>query len=127
MFDLEEKNPLDLVVKNKRLVKHLRENKIDGFEINKILFDWQGLKHKYPLRTEKEQATAKEINYAKRNITPLINNRAITKKEKKFLCIIKDRLISEQELFGKKQNKQQTIILKYGKGDAKTFKQMIGR
>ena len=81
-FDLEEKDTLDLIIKNKLFVRHLRENGIDGFEVNKILRDSHGLKSEIPISISKQEAAAqRQINYAMRWTKNLISNQIIEDEE----------------------------------------------
>ena len=128
-FDLEEKDTLDLIIKNKLFVRHLRENGIDGFEVNKILRDSHGLKSEIPISISKQEAAAqRQINYAMRWTKNLISNQIIEDEEIKFLVKIYNRLYQAQRIW-EKGGKGGTVIkwkLGEGEGKAKSFKQMIG-
>jgi hypothetical protein len=127
-FDLEEKDPLDLIVNNKRFVKHLRQKGIDGFKINKILHDLQGYKFQMPLLvTKREAAKNKKINYAMRRVKALISTEATTDGEKKYLCKMYNRLWDEYIHLEKDKSGKPVIKLKQGKGNAKTHRQATGR
>jgi hypothetical protein len=130
-FDLEkyDKDPLDLIVKHKDIVKHLRENGIDGQEIKKMLCNSHGLKSEIPVRITKQEAAARrQIDYAMRHLKALVSSLAITDKEKHFLVAIYNRLYQAQAIWEK--GKSGNPVIKWevgdGDGDAKTLKQMIG-
>ncbi len=103
-FDLEkyDKDPLDLIERNKDIVRHLRRNGIDGFEIKKILDNFQGLKMEVPILVTRHHAAKKlKIDDARRAVTRLINNPEITDKEREYLCEMHNRLYQEQMLWEK--------------------------
>jgi len=122
-FSVKEKDPLDSIIKNNEIVKHLRENGIDGFEINKILHDLQGLKFKMPVSI---QVSKQQVNYAIRYTKCLINNPAIKQEEQKSLCAMYSRLYRLQQIIGKKQNEKAVYAFAQGDGNAKTRTQAIG-
>lgn len=133
IVDLErhDKDPLDLIVRHKDIVRHLRGNGIDGFEIKKILDNSYGLKKLDLYITDaatkqlfKEQH---QIDYAMRHVKALVNNEAITDDERKCLFKIWDRL--GKEYFPLEMGKSGWPMYKIQrrKGDAKTDKQVTGR
>jgi len=129
IFDLEEKDPLDLIVKNKNFVKYLRGNGIDGFEINKIMRNSHGLKSEIPLPLTKQAAAGiRQVDYAMRYLKILIKNPQITDDEADFFNKTYNRLFRAQR--GIEKNKLGKPVLKWqfgeGEGNAKTFKQMQG-
>jgi hypothetical protein len=124
-FDLEkyDKDPLVLIVRNKEIVRHLQGNGIDGLEINKMLNDWHGLKSKVPIfLTKRDKQKQRQIDYAIRYTKALINNEAITDKERKHFLKILERLSME--------HLPSAVTLKFHPSEtenAKTRKQVIGR
>ena len=133
--DYRCKDPLDLIIKNKEFVDHLRENGMNGDEVRNILDDWQGLMQEIPIRaTSQDKAKDRLIDYAIRHTKALVNNEAITEEERKSLFKIWDRLCEERTPPLEKDKSGRPVVrLMYhpeecnsGYAPAKTHKQMIG-
>jgi len=123
-----KKDPLDLIVKNKDFVRHLRKNGIDGLEINKILGNLQGLKQEWPIGiTEKDKENRRKIDYAMRHVKALATSDAITDEELEYLCKIMTRLYREYIPWEKNKKGHPVITFKLGQGDVKTPKQVWGK
>ena len=99
-FDLEKyyKDPLDLIVRNTGIVRHLRVNGIDGMEIRNVLRNFHGLKMEIPISNvgmDEHKKKQRQIDYARRHTLALINNSAITDEERECLFKIDRRLTNE--------------------------------
>ncbi|HRR42001.1 MAG TPA: hypothetical protein P5244_12265 [Syntrophales bacterium] len=131
-LELPDKDPLDLIERNKDIVRHLRGNGIDGFEIKNILDNSYGLRNldlyitdAVTSRILKEQH---QIDYAMRHLKSLVNNDAITDDEKKCLLKIWERLRNEYFPPIETVKKGWPVLkIERRKGDAKSEKQMVGR
>jgi len=93
----EKTDPLDFVKghKDEEIIKHLRENGIDGFKIQDILLDGFGSSgfHNYSVSyTREERERDKKIEYAMRNINTLCKNSLLTNGEVAALRKIELRL-----------------------------------
>ena len=132
MFDFDEEpdrnNPLDLIVKNKDLVRHLRTNGIDGMEITRIFSNRQGLKKEFSVfQTEGAKIKQRKVIYAMRHVSALINNDVIMGRDHENLCEIYEGLKRQYQPWEKDAKGQLVISYRMGEGEAKTHKQMIGR
>ncbi|MHB8091850.1 MAG: hypothetical protein ACYDH8_09695 [Syntrophales bacterium] len=122
------KDPLDLIVRHKDIVKHLRGNGIDGMEIRNIFLNRHGLRMIVPVFfSEAAMKKHRNTSYAMRNVSALLSSDLVSNKEKDFLSNIMTRLsgnYSELE-----SDKKGETFLKFHReqGGAKTHKQMIGR
>jgi hypothetical protein len=134
-FDLEkyDKDPLDLIERNTDIVRHLRGNGIDGFEIKKILNNFQGLKTEFPISvTKSDKAKNLKIDDARRAVTRLTNNPAITDKEREYLCEMYNRLYQEQVTWEKGKSGGPVYKMPLGdcakvKNASISYKQTLGR
>jgi len=129
-FFIGEENPLKYVTKNKDIVKHLQRNKIDGFEINKILFHSHGLKIELPIKLPKHaMETRRQLNYVVRWYRSLINSPVIIDDDKEILIRMYNDYLELQNVLWKK-GKTGNPVVKIGigeeKGHAKSTKQMLG-
>jgi len=120
---------LDLIVKNRNFVRHLKKNGIDNIEICHILGDLQGLKMEMLIKTltEKDKADQRKIDYAMRYLKALVSNEAITDEESDYLCKIQNRLLVEYLPWEKDKKGRLVAHWRMGEGDAKTQKQARGR
>lgn len=129
VFDLRENDPLDLVKKNTRLVKHLKENGIDGFHINKILADVDDA-FEIPIKITSTDITKRRAaETGKRNIGSLVNLGILEDGEIKFLKKIYNRLDKLSTLWAKDKKGKPIIKLDFLSLDgkkAKSLTQMIG-
>lgn len=128
-FFLYDSDPLDLIVKHKRLIQALRANGIDGFEINKIMRNMHGLHSEMPIKlTPQQKAARRQSAYGMRNIKSLLNNDIIEDEEKEFLARLYNRLYHVQKLWDISKSGQPVIKWNCdkSKGKAKSLKQMIG-
>ncbi len=128
--DISDKDPLELVVKNKDIVRHLRGNGIDGAEIRKMLNYSHGLKMEWPILMSKaEKEKRKQTDYALRWTTDLIKSDVTTDAEKKSLCEIYNRLWHELPTWEKGKSGAPVYKMPVGDdpGDAISDKQMTGR
>jgi len=128
-FNIEkyEKDPLDFIVKNKEIVRHLRGNGINGFVIRDILDDFRPKMEISVILTKFDRQSQKEIDYAMRHLKALVSNKSITEKEAKALVKIYNRLYQKQRLWEKDKNKKPVYKVAMSKNTAKTQKQMLGR
>ena len=97
-LDKDDKDPLELIVRNTGIVRHLRGNGIDGMEIKNILHNYHGLKMEMPVSRvgmEEYRKEQRQIDYARRHTLALIRNPAITDEERESLIKINSRLSSE--------------------------------
>jgi len=124
---IDEIDPLDLIVKNKEIVRHLRGNGINGQSIREILEDWRP-KMEFPIATTKcEKQAQKEIDYAMRHLKALVGNKSITDKEVKALVKIYNRLYHEHMQWEKDKTGKPVYKMTMSKNTSKTQKQMLGR
>jgi|GEM_PF-6983620 len=125
--EVDERDPLDLIVKNKEIVRHLRGNGINGQSIREILKDWRP-KMEFPIATTKsEKKEQKEIDYAMRHLKALVSNKSITDKEAKALVKIYNRLYHEHMQWEKDKTGKPVYKMTMSKNTSKTQKQMLGR
>jgi hypothetical protein len=132
IFDIKkfDKDPLDLIVRHKDIVRHLRGNRIDGLKIRDMLNNWHGLKIEFPISvTKRDKQKQKQIDYAMRYVKALVSNEVITDKEREFLCEMYNRLWCDLPHWekGKSGGPVYKMLQGQGEGDAISFKQMIGR
>ena len=84
-FSILRKNPLNLIVKEKKFAKRLKELGVDGNKIKKILHDWYGLSVKIPfLKDEaflKERMKYKRLSYSMRKIVAVLKDPLVSKKQ----------------------------------------------
>ena len=89
-------DPLDLIVINKKFRDRLKDNGIDGFEINKILQKRYGLKLDWPLsETNAAKAARKQADYARRWLKDICNYEIITDKESGYIVDINPKAIAD--------------------------------
>ena len=125
IIDLEnhDRDPLDLIKIHNDIVQHLRSNKIDGMEIRKILDDWQGVKFKMPIAmTRQDIKERRQFDYAIRHASSLLKSEVTTSTEKIYLEEMIERLYNERI--------PSAVMINFHpseEGNAKSFKQMIGR
>jgi hypothetical protein len=100
-FSILDKNPLDLIVKEKKFAKRLKERGADGTEINKILHNWYGLMMKIPvLKNEavlKNRNRFKDLSYSMRRIMSVLKDPIILDEIKEVLGSELIRLYRERE------------------------------
>jgi hypothetical protein len=128
-FFLYDNDPLDLIVKHKRLIQALRANGIDGFEINKIMRNMHGLHSEMPIKlTPQQKAARRQAGYGMRWTNNLIKNPLIEDEEKEFLVKLYNRLYHVQKLWDISKSGKPVIKWKYDedKCKAKSLKQMNG-
>ena len=127
-----EKDPLEMVVRNTDIVKHLRGNGIDGMELRRILSDYHGLKLVVPIfYTEEVMKKQRKIEYAIRHISALCKTDIVSKDEKDYLCNMMKRISELYYLSEDERGKNKNYVLKCPihpceQGNAKTRKQAIG-
>ena len=128
----EDQDPLTLIKRNKKFVALLKENGIDGLEINKILHKRYGVKIKIPIsETKQEKDEREQADYAQRYIKAIITKASniITDKERKNLNEMHERLSQYQFDSSVEIKRGVPIInmrLKKDEGSAKSFKQVSG-
>lgn len=141
--DPDGRDPLDMIVRNRDTVRHLRGNRIDTSVINRILLDTQGREMEVPVKiTRAFAAYNRKIEYALRHINAFMKNDAITEEERVYLSDMRTRLRVEHVPLKTDKRGRKMIKIKMqpeeGKDDepgykqavqkkAKTRKQMIGR
>lgn len=137
-----DKDPLDLIVKNKDFINHLKANGIKGLEVRNILYNLHGLQLEIPINDKQrheKRGKYHQIAYAIRYIKILLNNDAVSDEDRESLDKMMTRLVNERKvLFPYEINSKGNPVIKtiihpeeHGKEKekkvtAKSFKQALG-
>lgn len=122
-------DPLPQVQRNKRMVKYLQGNGIDGIEIYKILKNNQGFALDIPIMlTKEEKKKQAKLVQVKRNAKQLINSQFLLTEELETLETIYGRAYEESNIYEKDKDGKPIVKWQFGgKGKARLAGQVTGR
>jgi hypothetical protein len=100
-FSILDKNPLDLIVEEKKFAKRLKEHGVDGNKIKKILQNLYGLSGKIPILKDqvflKERKKYKSLSYSMSRIVAVLRDPLVSEAAKAKLDFDHQRLRKERE------------------------------